>query len=146
MAKFLFKKERPFASLYDDRKVQHIFPREERYILQDEYTPPLSNLRGPGDYAGGIDSQYNGPRARLQSRRQLAADSHAERTRNLGPGTYNPRLTGGRYYVGEYDESMPSCLSRTDRQTFIKPGEVGNGDYTPNMPQVPKAPGHRSFT
>mmetsp|Transcript_39713 Transcript_39713/g.104878 ORF Transcript_39713/g.104878 Transcript_39713/m.104878 type:complete len:829 (-) Transcript_39713:97-2583(-) len=143
MAKYKQKKERPFASPYMDRKISHVFPREERF--SGNYISPESVLQGPGHYAPAINSQFDGRRATLQSRRPYTV-GHPERHRNVGPGTYTPALSGLRYPLGEYDQTMPSSLPRTNRQSFFQASGVGAGEYTPAMPACPRAPGHRSIT
>lgn len=144
MAKYIRMQERPFKSLYDHRKVQHVFPITQRWAIVE--TPPDAQLLGPGDHAPGLRSRFDGPMAPLRSRLERAPGEELQ-SRNVGPGRYTPGLSGLRLPLGEYDQTIPSALSRVERVTGPQPGDTVQGDYEPNNAKFSgaRAPGHRSI-
>ena len=144
MRKYMQLKEAPFRTHFmdrqKDRKIQHMFSRSDRWGLE-----PQDFVRvAPGDFDPGTGYRSSGPMARLQSRRPRAS-YESEKPRHIGPGTYNPKINGLPYLLGEYDENIPSALTRTARfpsESVLK----DTRDYEAGMPVMPRAPGHRCIS
>ena len=135
-----------FKTLFDGRRIPHIFSVTDRF--PSDVMQPTAMLLGPGDYASGLKSRTTGAMATVKSRRPRTSGAADRATASaIGPGTYNPRLSGGRYAIGEYDKRIPSGISRTTRAPAFRSNESISlgGDSLPSMPQLPRMPGASGY-
>ena len=130
-----------FATPYSHRRIIHTFPTTQRFPSDEPL--PDAVLVGPGDYAGAPTAHTtDGPMALIRSR---PTKQDAPRTGpSIGPGKYNPSLTGLHFPIGEYD-STATGFPRASRQPVIEVPEGSSGDYEPAMVIMPRAPGHRGL-
>ena len=136
---------RAFASFWDHRRVQHIFTRQQRWPPSTQL--PTDQLKGPGEYAGpATGERATGRSAAIKPRWRETPKTTGGAP--VGPGRYDPALSGTLRHFGAYDETIPSALTRAPRgcggaaSAYSSPGFEGH----PGLPPRPAAPGSRGLS